>query len=154
MPRLLTTLSKGQSMKDRSHVKLSSHTNPENIDVGIWIRFIRQLGLPKIFGSLPDPRREAHITYSLSSLVMWAFSVCAFRLRSKHAMQTSLHDLSSDQQKGILQLLGSEQIPHSSTVDEALSKIDYDHFNQILLQLFDRLNERNFFLQPFAAHPQ
>lgn len=135
-------------MNDKSHFNLPSHTIPENIDVGIWIRFIRQLGLPKIFASLPDPRKESHTTYSLSTLVMWAFSVCAFRLPSKNAMQTSLHDLSPDRQQGVLQLLGSEEIPHSCTVDEALKSIDFDHFNQILLQLFDRLNERKFFLQP------
>ena len=61
---------------------------PENIEVGIWIRFLRELGLQKLFAALPDSQRESHTTYSLSTLVMWAFSVCAFRLSSKHAMQT------------------------------------------------------------------
>lgn len=135
-------------MNDKHYTKLSPLSNPENIDVGIWLRFIRQLRLPKIFASLPDSRKSSHITYPLSTLVMWAFSVCAFRLSSKHAMQTSLHGLSPNQKQGVLQLLGSDQIPHSCTVDEALSRIDHDHFNSILLRLFDDLNKRKFFLQP------
>lgn len=135
-----------------NNINATSNTNesPENIDVGIWLRLIRQLRLPKILGSLPDPRKESHTTYSLSTLVTWAFSVCAFRLPSKHALQTSLQDLSCDKQQGVLQLLGSQKIPHSSTVDEALGRIEYDHFNDVLLQLFDRLNEGKFFYN----HPE
>lgn len=136
---------KGRQYMNVSYSNSNLHIRKENIDVGSWIRFIRHLGLPKMFASLQDPRCKSHTTYSLSSLVMWAFSLCSFRQPSKHAMQTSIQYLSPDQQVGVSQLLGSHQIPHSSTVDHALAKIDYDQFNTILLQLFDQLNKNHFF---------
>jgi hypothetical protein len=60
-------------------------------------------------------------------------------------MNTLLKGLSPKRRTGMLQLLGSQEIPHSSTVDEALDRVDYEHFNTILLKLFDRLNKRHFF---------
>jgi DDE_Tnp_1-associated len=131
---------------NKTHCNAKNPTCPENIEVGIWIRFLRGLGLQKLFSILPDPRRETHTRYSLSTLIMWAFSACTFRLSSKHAMQTSLEYLPQASSEGISQLIGSHEIPHSSTVDQALAKIDYDHFNQLYLQLFDQLNKKKLFL--------
>lgn len=121
--------------------------NQENIDVAAWIRFIQDLGLPKMFSALPDQRKQSQVTYSISSLAMWAFSTCAFRHGSKNAMQTDLDALPEAQLEPMLKLLGIEgkTVPHSRTVDEALSKIEFEKFNDILLTLFDRMVERKIF---------
>jgi hypothetical protein len=78
---------------------------------------------------------------------MWAFSICAFRHGSKNAMQTDLDALSKAQLEPMLKLLEIEgkTLPHSSTVDDALSKIEFEKFNEILLTLFDRILDRKVF---------
>lgn len=130
----------------RNSINNSNPLEENNIDVAAWIRFIRELGLPKMFAEIPDPRQISKITYPLESLILWAFSTCAFRQSSKNAMQTTLEKLSTEKKTGIVQLLGSnEKCPCSSTVDDALGQINYENFNQILLKMFDRLNKRKFF---------
>ena len=78
---------------------------------------------------------------------MWAFSVPAFRQGSKNEFQTTLENLSAEEKAGVLALLGceGEEIPHSSTVDHALSKIDYERMNEILIKQVDRLLKKKFF---------
>ena len=65
-------------------------TNSEptsNKDVAIWMRFLHQLGLSRMFDNLSDHRQQSKITYSSSSLALWAFSVAAFRQGSKNALK-------------------------------------------------------------------
>ena len=64
---------------------------------------------------------------------MWALSVPAFRQVSKNGFQTTLETLSSEEQEGFLALLGCQgkEIPHSSTVDHALSMIEHQKINEI-----------------------
>jgi len=117
-----------------------------NIDVALWMRFLQELKLSKMFAEIPDPRQQSKVTYPLSSLIHWALAACAFRQGSKNAMQTTLDGLSLQKKAGIVQLLGShEKCPCSSTVDSVLAQIEYENFNQILLKLFDRLHEKKFF---------
>ena len=114
------------------------------------MRYIQDIGLPQIFEALPDPRQQSRCIYSMSSLSMWAFYTCAFRQGSKNAMQTSIESIAtSDNKKGFLHLLyieeGQKTVPHSSVVDDALSRIDCMKFSDALLDIFDRLIERKFF---------
>ena len=111
------------------------------------MRFIQEIGLLKMFDSLPDPRDLSRITYSLGSLLMWAFYTYAFRQGSKNAMQSTIESLQvADHKEGFFHLLGIEEgidrIPHSSVVDDALSKMEYAKVNDILFQLFDRIINR------------
>lgn len=123
-----------------------------NVDVAAWMRFVQQLGLPDLFAGLEDKRRQTQVTYTLSSLVMWAFSVCAFRQGSKNAMQTSIESVPAEQLQGVLKLLGidGESVPHTRTVDEALSSIEFEKFNDILIELFHRAVMRKLFYN----HPE
>jgi uncharacterized Zn-finger protein len=122
------------------------------IDIAAWIRFIREMRLPKIFSGLPDKRQPGKILYPLSSLVLWAFSACAFRCGSKNALQTSLEGLNSTQRQGMLNLLGIERdrLPNVSTVDNALAQIPLESLNQIPLDLIKQLEKRKFFYN----HPE
>lgn len=148
-------------MKGCNHCKKSPNACPENnedianfptepfegIDVAAWMRFLKDLGISKLFATLPDLRRQSQITYSLQSLALWAFSTCFFRQGSKNAMYTSLQALSSGRRSGLLTLLEMEgnDLPHPSTIDEALSYIPFDKFNSLLLQLFEKMVKRKFF---------
>ena len=120
---------------------------PESIDIAAWIRFVKELGIAKLFAKLPDGRQLSKTKYPFSSLALWAFSAHAFRLGSKNALQTSLEDLSSQQRQGMLNLLNLKEdtLPHSSTVDAALAKIPLEELSQIPLQLLEQLQGRKFF---------
>ena len=124
--------------------------NPQeekNIDVALWLRFLKEQKIRKLFESIPDPRQQSKVQYPLSSLLMWALSVPAFRQVSKNEFQTTLENLSPDEKGGFTELLGCRggEIPHSTTVDHALSMIDYEKINEILLKQVDRLLEKKFF---------
>ena len=65
-------------------------------------------------------------------------------------MQTSLESIVDlDNKEGVFNLLGIEgerkAIPHSSVVDDALSRIECNKFNDVLLDMFDRLIEQKIF---------
>lgn len=121
-----------------------------NLESAAFIRYVQDIGLPQIFETLPDLRQQSRCTYSISSLSMWAFHTCAFRQGSKNAMQTSMESIATpDGKENFLHLLnmgeGVKTIPHSSVVDDALSKIDCMEFSEILLDIFDRLIEKKNF---------
>ena len=122
----------------------------QNLESAAFIRFVEDIGLPKIFEALSDPRLSSRISYSLSSLCMWGFCTCVFRQGSKNAMQTSIESIvSAEQLQGIQHLLGIEgeglAVPHSSSVDNVLSRIESKEFNNVFLELFDRMVARKFF---------
>ena len=124
--------------------------NPQeekNIDVALWLRFLEEQKIRQLFEEIPDPRQQSKVQYPLSSLAMWALSVSAFRQVSKNAFQTTLENLSIEEKEGFPTLLGcrGKEIPHSTTVDHALSMIDYQKINEILIKQMDRLLEKKFF---------
>jgi len=124
--------------------------NPQkekNIDVALWLRFLKEQKIRELFEEIPDPRQQSKVQYPLASLVMWALSVPAFRQVSKNALQTTLENLSSEELEGFFKLLGHQgkEIPHSSTVDHALSMIEHQKVNEVLIKQMDRLLEKKFF---------
>ena len=127
--------------------QIKNNPQEKNIDVALWLRFLEEQKIRQLFEKIPDPRQQSKVEYSLSSIAMWALSVPAFRQTSKNAFQTTLENLSSDEKEGFLELLGCQgkQIPHSSTVDHALSRIDYQQINKILIEQVDRLIKKKFF---------
>lgn len=127
-----------------------------NLESAALMRYVQDIGLPQIFGALPDPRCQARCIYSMTSLSMWAFYTCAFRQGSKNAMQTSIESIATpDNKEGFLHLLKIEEeqktIPHSSVVDDALSRIDCMVFSEVLFNIFDRLIEQKFFYHNLEA---
>ena len=124
----------------------------EPVDVAAWIRFLREMKISKMFSTLPDKRQSGKIDYKLSSLVMWAFSACAFRLESKNALHSSLEKLKPAQRQGMLNLLEVEgdQLPHVSTVDNALAQIPLEELSQIPLNLMKQLEK----CKLFYNHPE
>ena len=113
--------------------------NPQeekNIDVALWLRFLDEQKIRQLFEAIPDPRQQSKIQYPLSSLLMWALSVPAFRQVSKNEFQTTLENLSAEEKEGFITLLGCQgkKIPHSTTTDHALSMIDYEKINDILIK--------------------
>ena len=139
---------------DKTNCCLQDFTAPTSLSLGeqkntvkdfesaAFMRFVKDIGLPQMFSSLTDPRDLSRITYSLNSLCLWAFYTCAFRQGSKNAMQTTIDAM--DNQEAISQLfdVGKEEVPCSTTVDNALARIESGEFNDLLLQLFDRIIER------------
>ena len=125
------------------------HFSSDNIDVAILLRFLRHMRISEFFKNLTDHRQQAKTTYSISSLALWAFSACFFRQGSKNALHTTLAQLAPENREAILRFLEIEEnkLPHYSTVDDALSGIDYEEINQILLRLFKERNLRKFFYQ-------
>ena len=124
--------------------------NPQeekNVDVALWLRFLEEQKLRQLFEKIPDPRQQSKVQYPLSSLAMWALSVSAFRQVSKNEFQTTLENLSIEEKEGFSTLLGcrGKKIPHSTTVDHALSMIDYQKINKIFIKQMDRLLEKKFF---------
>jgi len=122
----------------------------KNLESAALMRFVQEIGLSQMFASLQDPRNSSRITYSLASLLMWAFYTCAFRQGSKNAMQTTIKSIETrEHQEVFSHLLGIEEgidrIPHSSVVDDALSRMESAKVNDILFQLFDRAINRKIF---------
>ncbi len=119
----------------------------ENVDVAALIRFIQHMKIPDLFASLPDLRQQSKTTYTITSLALWALATCLFRQGSKNALQTTLEGLHHEQKESMLHFLEIEgkNLPHSSSVDDALAHIDYEEFNQILLEMFGQMNTRKFF---------
>lgn len=133
---------------EHDHHPLGCANKPQNLESAAFIRFVKELGLPQMFASLPDPREVCKTTYSLSSLCLWSFYTCAFRQGSKNAMQTTLDSIEDSNKESLCHLLDIEdtsRVPHSSVVDDAISRIEFVKFNDILFQLFDRIVSRKFF---------
>ena len=131
---------------ENSKIK-SNPQNEKNTDIAVWLRFLKEQKIIQLFEEIPDPRQQSKIQYPLSSLLMWGLSVPAFRQFSKHEFQTTLENLSAEEKEGVINLLGcpGKQIPHSSTVDHALSMVDYEKLNEILLKQMDKLIKKKFF---------
>jgi hypothetical protein len=127
----------------------NSQIYPRDVDVATLLRFLRHMRIPDLFKKLPDHRQQTKIKYSIGSLVLWAFSACLFRQGSKNAFHTTLDQLELENRAGILRFLEIEEngLPHYSTVDNALTGIDYEEINRSFLRLFKEMNERKFFYQ-------
>ena len=131
-----------------SHSKRTlTSTQEKNTDIAIWMRFLKEQKLGNLFETLSDSRQQTKVSYSMHSLCMWAFSLSSFRQPSKHAMQTKLENLSSEQKKGLRKLLKikGKNLPHSSTVDHALASLPYEELNLVLLKGFDSLLRKKWF---------
>ena len=103
------------------------------------MRFLRQLGLSRLFSNLSDSRQQSKITYSNSSLALWGFCVAAFRQGSKNALNTTFDALKQKNSSSIANFLEIENLnnlPHSKTVDEYLRCLNSDELNNILLEIF------------------
>jgi hypothetical protein len=124
---------------------------PDNVSVAILIRFMKQMKIPELFATLPDSRQQSKITYSLSSLVLWAFTSCIFRQGSKNALYTTLKELPIEQREGICHFLGITNLPHYSTVDNVLARVSYEELNHILLTMFDQMHTRKIFYNHAAT---
>jgi hypothetical protein len=140
-----------QDSKKNNPLKFDSPATHESrdkfVDVAAWIKFLRHLRIPNLFASLPDQRQPGKIKYTFSSLMLWAFSTCAFRVGSKHAFQTELGSARSHQREGILNLLGikGDDLPHVSTVDNALAQLPIESLNSMTINLVHQLMQRKFF---------
>jgi len=135
-------------MNDQNNSKITSVFLQNKNGIAAFLRFIKHIKLPKLFANLSDKRQKGKIDYSISSLALWAFSVCIFRQNSKNAFHCLLQNLESDERMGILNLLQIENgfnLPNYTTVDDALKNIHYDGLNNILFQLFEQLKKRKFF---------
>jgi len=140
-------------MKDRYNCITNNSVIQDEIDVAAFIRFLKNFGLFELFEKLPDKRQKAKTIYSINTLALWSFFTCIFRLSSKNAFQTSYEHLTPKEQEGIKNILKIPKnipIPYSSTVDDALDKIHYEEFNNILISLFKKLIKGKFFYN----HPE
>jgi len=131
---------------------ISDHSQEDPVDAAAWMRFLRDMKIAKMFSALPDKRQQGKTDYALASLMMWAFSACAFRQKSKNALHTSLENLNPAQRQGMLNLLEIEgdKLPHVSTVDNALAQISLEALSQIPLNLMKQLEKRKLFYN----HPE
>lgn len=127
----------------------SNQKNSPDVDVAALIRFMQHWKIQDLFNKLPDSRQQAKTDYSLGSLALWAFAACIFRQESKNALHSTLDQLLPEQREGVLKFLGIKQnsLPHYTTVDDALAKVNYEEFNEILLTLFKDMNSRKFLYQ-------
>lgn len=117
----------------------SSPIPSSNKDIAIWIRFLKHLGLSRLFGDFQDQREQSRITYSKKSLLLWAFSVVAFRQGSKNALQTTIESLNDKNRRSLaafLEIENANKLPHSKTVDDYLRHINVDELNNVLMGIF------------------
>jgi len=120
----------------------TTQTNSElssNKDVAIWMRFLRQLGLSRLFANLSDCRQQSKITYSNLSLTLWAFAVATFRQGSKNALNTTCDAMNKKNRSSIANFLEIENLnnlPHSKTVDNYLRHLNPDELNTVLFEIF------------------
>lgn len=146
---MLSKLSITKYTKNHNPLKTISEKaiDIKSIDVACWIRFLQEIKITKMFSSLSDNRQQGKVCYSSPSLLRWALSTCVFRLGSKNALQTSIEHLSSEQSRGMMNLLEIKEgrLPHSSTVDNFLAKTSLEELSQIPLTLLKQLEERKFF---------
>lgn len=110
-----------------------------NADIAIFDRFLRRIKLRQRFESLPDLRQQKKVRYPHVSLLMWAFSLCSFRLTSKNALNTKFKGLEGDSLQSFTNFLGIEQnsLPDSTVVDDYLRTLNPESFNDFLFQIFE-----------------
>ena len=118
-----------------------------NVDVAIFDRFLRRIGLRQMFKSLPDSRQQIKVNYTHVSLLMWAFSVCSFRLTSKNALNTKFKGLENERLESFTNFLEIEQnsLPDSTVVDDYLKRLNPNDFNEFLFQIFDWCHKSKLF---------
>ena len=126
------------------------------VDVASWVRFLREQRIPDLFASLADARQPGKTKYPIASLVMWAFSACAFRTGSKNALHTSLSSLKLHQYESMLDFLGikGNRLPHVSTVDNALANLSLDSLSMVPINLVKQLEKRKFFYNHSELFPE
>jgi hypothetical protein len=126
---------------------------PDNVDVATLIRFMQHMKIPELFATLSDSRQQSKVTYKLSSLALWSLAACIFRQGSKNALHTTLEGLPPEQQEGMLHFLGieGEDLPHYTTVDDALARVNYEELNEVLLKIFEQMNNRKIFYNHAAV---
>jgi hypothetical protein len=103
-----------------------------------FIRFLKRLHLKEMLLELSDSRDQSKTTYQRDSLLLWTLSVFFFRQESKNALNTTVQDLLPHSKEAFLNYLGIEgkTLPHRTTVDDYLCKINPDEVNGLLAQLF------------------
>lgn len=149
-----------QSRKKHNPLKILSPQVTESqdnfVDVASWIRFLREQRIPDLFASLADARQPGKTKYPISSLVMWAFSACAFRTGSKNALHTSLSSLKLHQYESMLDFLGikGNRLPHVSTVDNVLANLSLDSLSMVPINLVKQLEKRKFFYNHSELFPE
>ena len=116
----------------------SVEENQEDFSISQFIRFLRQIKLKKILSEISDARNQNKIKYDNDILLQWALSAFFFRRGSKNSLQTALDSLKPHQRVAILNYLGltNDTLPHRTSVDDYLSKINPDEINDLLVVLF------------------
>ena len=134
-------------MNDQKDSKIPTDFSQSKNGIASFLRFIKHIKLPDLFSELTDIREQGKTDYSIVSLVLWSFCTCFFRQRSKNTFYTTLENLEPNERKGILNLLEikGKNLPNYTTVDNALSNINYEELNNISFRLFAQLKERKFF---------
>jgi hypothetical protein len=120
----------------------------EDFPVGQFIRFLKHIKLKNILSKITDKRNPNKVIYTNDVILQWALSVFFFRRGSKNSFQTALECIKPYQRKAILKYLGlneDDSLPHRTTVDDFLSKVDAEEINNILLTLFNWAKKNKIF---------
>lgn len=118
--------------------KPSAKENHEDFSISQFIRFLRHIKLQKILSRITDTRNQNKIKYANHVLLQWALTAFFFRRGSKNSLQTTLDSLKQHQRVSILNYLGlmDDALPHRTSIDDYLSKINPDEINDLLMVLF------------------
>lgn len=143
------TANNNHSSENISFKELPSPHDNSIEGIASCVRFLKESGIRKLFDKIPDTRQQAKVTYPMGSLIMQAFFVPFFRSKSKNGFTTSFQK----ENPTLLQMLSLHQLPHLSTVDDALDRISPECLNEVMLDYLQNLINKKFFYNHLSLLP-
>ncbi|MGA8163751.1 MAG: hypothetical protein WB791_01855 [Waddliaceae bacterium] len=102
------------------------------------LAYLAKLKIRKLFEKLVTDPRRGQSTYTLSSLLLTALFNVQFLSGSKNSFHTQAHEAPKIKERISMFIgRGDGALPVAKTIDDVLEKLDFEEFNNVLMQLFE-----------------
>lgn len=110
--------------------------------------YLKKLKIQKLFETFVSDPRKGKSTYTLSSLLLTALFNVQFLSGSKNSFHTQAHQTPEIKERVSMFIgRGDGTLPVTKTIDDVLEKLDFEEFNNVLMQLFDNFRLSKIFFE-------
>ena len=126
----------------------SCEQNPEDPVSSHMLAYLKKLKTEKLFDEFVTDPRNGKCKYTLSSLLSTALFNVQCLSESKNSFQTQAHETPKIKEK-ISRFIGRSDgtLPVTKTVDDVLEELDFEEFNNVLMQLFEGIRLSKLFFE-------